>query len=142
MNAEDNLMEVPGGAHERRDVQWQPVVVAGSLLVLLTVLVMLATAGFLKLLEGGVPASSVGWPEEVPGPRLQAVPGRELASYLERQGRELDTYEWVDRSNGEVRVPIGRAMELIESRGLPETDGRFTRLDMVRRKAQSERRRE
>jgi hypothetical protein len=127
---------VSGGTHERRDVQWQPVVIAGSLLGAMTVLALLATAGFLAHL-GDNPA---GWPGEpsagVQDPRLETVPGRELAAYLERQSEELNSYGWVDRSGGVVRIPVERAIDVIAVRGLPETSGQFTRLDMVRRKAQ------
>jgi hypothetical protein len=31
----------------------------------------------------------------------------------------LDHYTWVDKSQGKVRIPIERAMELIVQRGLP-----------------------
>jgi hypothetical protein len=31
----------------------------------------------------------------------------------------LDNYSWVDQSQGKVRIPIERAMELIAKQGLP-----------------------
>ncbi|HUC85551.1 MAG TPA: hypothetical protein VL970_10195 [Candidatus Acidoferrales bacterium] len=35
------------------------------------------------------------------------------------QDAQLNSYGWVDRSNGIVRIPIARAMELLLQRGLP-----------------------
>lgn len=36
-----------------------------------------------------------------------------------REDLLLDNYSWVDESQGKVRIPIERAMELIAQRGLP-----------------------
>ena len=36
-----------------------------------------------------------------------------------REDLLLDHYSWVDQSQGKVRIPIERAMELIAQRGLP-----------------------
>ena len=36
-----------------------------------------------------------------------------------QQNQELNQYGWVDRSQGIVRIPIARAMDLIADRGLP-----------------------
>jgi len=64
-------------------------------------------------------------PDEKPLTRLPA-PSLELddghADYLalrQQQSEKLNSYGWVDRSNGIVRIPIDRAMDLIASRGLP-----------------------
>ena len=39
-----------------------------------------------------------------------------------REDLLLDHYHWVDRSSGEVRIPIARAMQLIAQHGLPVAD--------------------
>lgn len=54
-----------------------------------------------------------------PEPRLQPDPRADLNQYLTAQMRELSSYSWVDRQKGIVHIPIGRAMHLIVSRGLP-----------------------
>ncbi len=54
-----------------------------------------------------------------PPPRIQPVPGVDMQSYYQSQQNLLDTYGWVDKQNGIVRLPIDRAMELLLQRGLP-----------------------
>ena len=43
----------------------------------------------------------------------------EMMALRARQDAELNSYGWIDRSNGVVRIPIERAMDLIAQRGLP-----------------------
>ena len=54
-----------------------------------------------------------------PSPRIQSNPGADMQSYSQSQQNLLNTYGWVDRQNGVVRMPIDRAMELLLERGLP-----------------------
>jgi hypothetical protein len=55
-----------------------------------------------------------------PTPRLQTDDGnQDVADLHEREDLLLDNYSWVDRSQGKVRIPIERAMEVIAQRGLP-----------------------
>jgi hypothetical protein len=54
-----------------------------------------------------------------PEPRLQTNPRADLAELREREDRALNTYSWVDRNAGIVRIPIDRAMSLTLERGLP-----------------------
>ena len=58
-------------------------------------------------------------PQLPPEPRLQAEPGQELRQYRGQQEQLLNSYGWVDRSAGVVRIPIDRAIELLAQRGLP-----------------------
>jgi hypothetical protein len=57
--------------------------------------------------------------ETFPQPRLEENERTQLRSFIEDQDRKLATYDWVDKDRGTVRIPIDRAMELIEQRGLP-----------------------
>ena len=54
-----------------------------------------------------------------PGPRVQPNPGADMQSYYESQQKILNSYGWVDRQKGIVRLPIDRAMQLLLERGLP-----------------------
>src|SRR5437763_3430110 len=47
-----------------------------------------------------------------PGPNLQVSPPADLVSFRSREDVQLNSYGWVDRSNGIVRIPVARAMEL------------------------------
>jgi len=57
--------------------------------------------------------------ETFPQPRLEENERTQLRSFIEDQDRTLATYDWLDKDRGTVRIPIDRAMELIEQRGLP-----------------------
>ena len=59
------------------------------------------------------------WLQRFPGPNLQLNPPDDLRSFRAREDAELNSYGWVDRTNGVVHIPITRAMELIAQRGLP-----------------------
>jgi hypothetical protein len=58
-----------------------------------------------------------------PSPRIQPDPRVDLRNYAESQEKLLNTYGWIDRQNGIVRLPIDRAMELLLERGLPTRSG-------------------
>jgi hypothetical protein len=54
-----------------------------------------------------------------PTPRVQTDDGnQDVADLHKREDLLLEHYSWVDRSQGKVRIPIERAMELVAERGL------------------------
>lgn len=56
-----------------------------------------------------------------PAPRLQVVPANDMANWRAYEQHELDTYGWVDRGTGVVRIPIDEAIKLTAQRlGKPE----------------------
>ena len=58
--------------------------------------------------------------QSFPTPRVQTDDGnQDVADLHQREDLLLDNYSWVDHSQGKVRIPIERAMELIAQRGLP-----------------------
>jgi hypothetical protein len=55
-----------------------------------------------------------------PTPRVQTDDGnQDVADLHEREDLLLENYSWADQSQGKVRIPIERAIELIAQRGLP-----------------------
>jgi hypothetical protein len=55
-----------------------------------------------------------------PTPRVQTDDGnQDVADLHAREDLLLDNYTWVDQSQGKVRIPIERAMQLIAQKGLP-----------------------
>jgi hypothetical protein len=54
-----------------------------------------------------------------PEPRLQVSPSLDLETFRAREDQQLQTYGWVDRKAGIVRIPINEAMDLVARRGLP-----------------------
>lgn len=55
-----------------------------------------------------------------PNPELQTQPRRDIATLREAEDHALTNYAWTDRQRGLVRLPIGRAIELVAQRGLPK----------------------
>lgn len=47
------------------------------------------------------------------------VPGEALRQLQATENAILNSYGWADRQNGIVHIPIDRAIEIIEQRGLP-----------------------
>src|SRR5208282_4015226 len=63
-------------------------------------------------------------------PRLQVSPPLDWQAYLARAAPELNTYGWVNRTSGIVRVPIERAIDLVLQAGLPtRTSSNENRVD-------------
>jgi hypothetical protein len=62
--------------------------------------------------------------QRFPTPRLETDDGnQDLADLHVRESLLLNNYSWIDRSQGRVRIPVDRAMELIAQRGLPVLPG-------------------
>jgi hypothetical protein len=58
-----------------------------------------------------------------PPPRLQTYPFQDVKDLRQEERRLLETYEWVDKNAGVVRIPIERAIEVLAERGLPYRQG-------------------
>jgi hypothetical protein len=58
-----------------------------------------------------------------PEPRLEVDPASALARWREEENRQLSNYGWIDAQRGVVRIPVGRAIEILAERGLPEPEG-------------------
>ncbi len=54
-----------------------------------------------------------------PEPRLQTSPAADMEALRERDRALLQSYGWVDRAHGIVRVPIDDAKALVLRKGLP-----------------------
>jgi hypothetical protein len=55
-----------------------------------------------------------------PTPRVQTDDGNvDVADLHAREDLLLDNYSWVDRSQGKMRIPIERAMQIVAQKGLP-----------------------
>ncbi len=52
-------------------------------------------------------------------PQLAVTPRQDLQRFNRSEAQFEQSYGWTDRSKGAVRIPIGRAMELLGQRGLP-----------------------
>jgi hypothetical protein len=123
-----NAPKPPGGAagpgYETRDVN------TGALLkfaVSLTVILVVVSFGmrwtfnyYAKTQTLGPAATPFENERTIPPlPRLQVAPQKEIHDYWESQQDIVNSYGWVDRQGGVVRIPVDRAMRLLLASGLP-----------------------
>ena len=117
--------QTSGVGHEQRDVAFRPIVAAGIGLLLITLFVFLGMRFLLgsylarqaALSPPANPLASAGR-EVPPAPRLQTAPIQDLRHLRAEEDALLQSYAWVDRSSGTVRLPIERAIDLLVQRPL------------------------
>ncbi len=115
-----------GVAHDTRDVNVRGVRLFGAGLGVILVALGLIVWGLYAYLRHVEPAAvpseyplAAERPLQPPEPRLQTNPRADLQALRAEEEALLDTYGWVDRAAGVVRIPIDRAMALTVERGLP-----------------------
>ena len=115
------------GGHEERDVSFGPVVrglVGLVALLVVTALLMRLVFGLLaeRAAKDSAPANPLAQSfgrQVPPEPRLQTDPLHDLQTLHAAEDAVLNSYGWVDRKAGVVRIPVQRAIELLAQRGLP-----------------------
>jgi hypothetical protein len=113
--------------HEQSDVNVAGVVVFVIVLVVVGVLIQGAVWVMYRQFERTAASRATAeYPLAVdamrrlpPEPRLQTDPRDDMANLRRSQDEILESYAWVDRNAGIVRIPIERAMTLIAESGLP-----------------------
>ncbi|HKV38837.1 MAG TPA: hypothetical protein VJX67_06465 [Blastocatellia bacterium] len=127
----------PKADHERGDISYAGVAKFIVGLGMLFVVTLLSLWGLLEFFryqqrraEPPPPRMAITEAERIPPePRLQGAPGskHQLASadldmkdLRSESDRVLDSYGWVDKNAGVVRIPIEEAMRLVVQRGLPQ----------------------
>ena len=117
-----------GTGYERRDANAKWIFAIVAILLVIGLITHFALAGVLARFEKR-PES----PDELTGvrriagitndnksfPRLQLAPPEDLKRFRAAEDLELNTYGWLDRTAGVVRIPVERAMDLVLQRGLP-----------------------
>ena len=110
--------------HERSDMNPKYILYFGIALVVAGLVIQVGVWGMFRFFEHeqaqreSQPAL-VEAPKPPPEPRLQVNPRQDLADLRAKEDRTLNTYGWVDRNAGVVRIPIDEAIRLILQRGLP-----------------------
>lgn len=107
----------PDVQYERSDISLFVIgIVALGILVLLGVTPLIMIGAF-PLTRGDVDRHLAITPPE---PRLQTAPATDLANYMAKERKLLDSYGWVDREHGIARIPIEEAMRRLAQQGIPE----------------------
>ena len=130
MKIEDQMDDSsPNTGYETSDVDPKPVIwfgVALAAMVAVTIAAMAWMFDYLAAREDRLDAS--GSPladtrERPAAPPLQVTPSSDLTQMRAREEALLNSYGWVDRQEGLVRIPIERAMEILAGRGLGTQPG-------------------
>lgn len=120
--AHDEISHTTVG-HEQDRIPVGAIVKFGLGLGLLMILTLWGLAALFRVLTArdtsATPATGLRRELVPPRPRLQAAPKKDLDQLRQAEDKVLNTYGWIDRDAGQVRIPIDRAMELIVQRGLP-----------------------
>jgi hypothetical protein len=109
---------LPPARHERTDVGFRPMLIAG--------ICMLATLGAVlvladRLYPGSVADKRIALPlPAFPQPELQPSPALDWALFHQRQLDQLNTAWWVSRERGVVHLPVAQAMRDVAARGIPD----------------------
>ena len=119
--------ENPEVHHETTDVNFRAILAFGGGLIIVGVgisfLVWLLFGYFTSREAQRVPPEyplAVSQGERVPPePRLQTAPREDLRDLRASEDVMLDSYGWVDKNAGIVRIPIDEAIRLTLQRGLP-----------------------
>lgn len=115
------------GRRETTDVSIGGIAVFIVVLIVAAVLIHGGVFVFYRYLERSTsrpgmqdfPLATTSMQRLPPEPRLQTDPRGDLATLRQSEDAVLNSYAWVDRNAGIVRVPIELAMKLTAERGLP-----------------------
>ncbi len=109
--------------HERTDWNLNWVLFGGIALVVSVALMLIGSwwifRNFQSSAAGRQMGTATGPPIAPPEPRLQVSPSADWTAMLQREKAILQSYGWVDRSHGVIRIPIEREMQLIAQHGFP-----------------------
>jgi hypothetical protein len=113
----------PEVGHEERDTNIRAILWFALSLALTIIVVMVLMKFLFGVLPSPGPAtssmSSVQASELPPEPRLQVNAPEDLRKMRAQEDSTLESYGWINKQDGIVRIPIDRAMDLLGQRGLP-----------------------
>lgn len=114
-----------GRGHELSDANVGALAKFGIGLAIISAVVLVLMVWFRDYLDvtqqktATPPSPLAGERQLPPGPRLQVEPEKDLAQVRAVEDSILQSYGWIVRDAGVVRIPIDRAVELVVKRGLP-----------------------
>lgn len=124
--------------HEQKDVDVPALFTIAFLLLLSCIAIFIVVTLMMRYFKAHEPAVTAGHANipatrtnEFPQPRLEVKPGATLTELRAAEEADLNSYGWIDRKMGTVRIPIDRAMQLILDRGLPDVGAGQTPLSLM-----------
>jgi hypothetical protein len=118
---EHTIPHSPNGAgHEQREVSVRLIVVSLGFLAVGTFFVFLLVVGIFRYFyDTDKTAESRRQGVVPPEPRIEVAPYEQIQQLRAHEDHILNSYAWVDKSAGTVRVPISRAIDMLAAKGLP-----------------------
>ncbi len=120
---EHTVQHSPNGAgHEQSEVSVRLIVISLAFLAVFTFLVCILVVGIFNYLHSEyhtAEAERLAQPVIPPEPRLEVYGPRQLLELHAHEDHVLNSYAWVDKDAGMVRIPIDRAIDLLAQKGLP-----------------------
>jgi hypothetical protein len=120
---EHTVHHSPNGAgHEQSEVSVRLIVVSLAFLAVATFLVFLLVVGIFRYFYDTYSteeATRLSRPVVPPEPRIEVAPWEQYQQLRVQEDHVLNSYAWIDKQNGVVRVPIDRAIDLLATKGLP-----------------------
>jgi len=121
------MAEHPG--HERTDADAGPLALVGITMAVLVVgafvsmVILYKVFAYYQPMLSDDPHPLAELRQVTTEPRLQVDPPRQKFELKEIEENVLSGYDWVDREEGIVRIPVNRAIEILAERGLPIKTG-------------------
>lgn len=108
---------LPPARHERRDVGFRFIVLLfGGIVITLLLMMVLAYVIYPRAMRDN--RFQQPFPD-FPAPRLQEKPRADMRDFYAREMRQLNSAGWINKSTGQVHIPIQQAMHDIAHRGIP-----------------------
>ena len=120
---EQTLHQSPNGAgHEHREVSVRLIVVSLGFLAVATFFVMLLVIGIFRYFYdtySTAEATRLSRPVIPPEPRIEVAPYQQVQDLRAKEDHILNSYAWVNKESGTVRIPIDKAIDLLAAKGVP-----------------------
>jgi len=120
---EHTVHHTPNGAgHEQSEVSVRLIVVSLAFLAVTTFLVFLLVIGIFRYFYASYSteeATKRSQPVVPPEPRIEVAPYEQLQQLRAKEDHVLNTYAYVDKGSGVVRVPINQAIDMLAAKGVP-----------------------
>jgi hypothetical protein len=124
--------------HEQRDVDVLSLLTITVLLFLSCAIISLLVWAMMHYFRLHEPVKTPGQTslpvtsaEGFPKPRLEIKGAADLAKLRAAEEADLDSFGWINRNSGTVRIPVDRAMQLLLERGLPDVGAGQTPLSLM-----------
>jgi hypothetical protein len=153
LSEKNETMTKSSQGYDRQEVDLKALVIGGIALLVAVVLSFVAVSfifsRYQRTYQQQTAAERGPWGQdwsaqplkEFPHPQLQISPKADLERMRARDEKELNTYGWIDRDRGIVRLPIDRAVEFL-ARNPPSSSrdrgtgvSNLTPLEMIKQKA-------